>query len=101
MCGALRRVGTGIPDVLVVDHDAEFTSDIFRAFVKSMGSCPILGSAYHKNTNAKVQRAHGVISDTLSAYANGRKDDGDSHRTAIARWPSSPPTAPPRRSATT
>ena len=75
------RSGAGFPDVLVVDHDAKFTSEVFRAFVKSMGSCLIVGSAYHKNTNAKVERANGVISDTLRAYANGRKDDLDSHLT--------------------
>ena len=44
-----------------------------------MGSCLIVGSAYHKNTNAKVERANGVIGDTLRAYANGRKDDWDQH----------------------
>jgi hypothetical protein len=44
-----------------------------------MGSCLIVGSAYHKNTNAKVERTNGVISDTLRAYANGRKDDWDVH----------------------
>jgi hypothetical protein len=37
----------------------------------------IVGSAYHKNTNAKVERANGVIGDTLRAFANGRKDDWD------------------------
>ena len=42
-----------------------------------MGSRLIVGSAYHKNTNAKVERANGVIGDTLRAYANGRKDDWD------------------------
>jgi hypothetical protein len=36
-----------------------------------MGSCLIVGSAYHTNTNAKVERANGVISDTLRAYADG------------------------------
>ena len=71
------RSGTGFPDVLVVDHDPKFTSAMFRAFVKSMGSCLIVGSAYHKNTNAKVERANGVIGDTLRAFANGRKDDWD------------------------
>ena len=77
------RSGAGFPDVLVVDHDAKFTSDVFRAFAKSMGSCLRLtvGSAYHKNTNAKVERANGVIGDTLRAYANRRKDDWDSHLT--------------------
>ena len=71
------RSGTGFPDVLVVDHDPKFTSDVFRAFAKGMGSCLIVGSAYHKNTNAKVERANGVIGDTLRAFANGRKDDWD------------------------
>ena len=71
------RSGAGFPDVLVVDHDAKFTSAVFHAFVKSMGSCLIVGSAYHKNTNAKVERANGVIGDTLRAYANARKDDWD------------------------
>jgi len=73
------RSGDGFPDVLVVDHDSKFTSEVFRAFVKGWGSCLIVGSAYHKNTNAKVERANGVISDVLRAYANGRKDDWDDH----------------------
>ena len=35
----------------------------------------ITGSVYHKNTNAKVERANCIIGDTMRAYANGRKDD--------------------------
>ena len=31
------------------------------------------------NTSAKVERANGVICDTLRAFANGRKDDWDDH----------------------
>ncbi len=37
-------------------------------------------------TNAKVERANGVISDTLCAFANGRKDD--SPTTGIGICPS-------------
>jgi hypothetical protein len=73
------RSGDGFPDVLLVDHDSKFMSTVFRAFVKGWGSCLIVGLAYHKNTNAKVERANGVVSDTLRAYANGRKDDWDGH----------------------
>jgi hypothetical protein len=57
------RSGAGFPYVLVVQvdrgHDSEskfrVTSEVFRAFVKSimMGSCRIVGSAYHKNTNER------------------------------------------------
>jgi hypothetical protein len=74
------RSGDGFPDVLVVlvvDHDPKCTSDVFRVSIWSMGSSLIVGYAYNKNTNAKVERANGVIGDTLRAYANGRKDDWD------------------------
>jgi hypothetical protein len=67
------RSSAGFPDVLVVDHDPKFTSEVLSAFVKSMGSC--VGSAKNKNTNAKVERTNSVISDMLRAYADGRKDD--------------------------
>ena len=71
------RSGDGFPDVLVVDHDPKFMSEVFQAFVKGMGSSLIVGPAYHKNTIAKVEQANGVIGDTLRAFANGRKDDWD------------------------
>jgi hypothetical protein len=48
--------GDRFPDVLVVDHDPKFTSQVFRAFIKSMGLCLIFSSAYHKNTNTKVEQ---------------------------------------------
>ena len=71
------RSGDGIPDVLVVDHDPKFTSTLFREFTRRIGSSLIVGSAYHKNTNAKTERVNGVLGDTLRAFANGRKDDWD------------------------
>ena len=46
-----------------------------------MGSCLIVGFDYHKNTNAMVERANDVISDTLRDHANGCKDEWDSHLT--------------------
>jgi hypothetical protein len=65
------RSSDGFPDVLVVDHDSKFTSEVFRvcAFVKGWGSCLVVGSVYHKNNNAKVERANGVVSETLRAFA--------------------------------
>ncbi len=67
ICDMCLQSGDGFPDVLVVDHhDSKFTSEVFQAFVKGWGSCFIVSSAYHKNTNTKVGRASGVVSDTLA-----------------------------------
>ena len=71
------RSGTGFPDVLVVDHAPKFTSTVFQAFVKSMGSSLIVDFklAYHKNTNAKVERGSAGNRNhqrPLRGYANGR-----------------------------
>ena len=71
------RFGDGVPDALVVDHDPKFTSKVFREFTRSLGSSLLVGSAYHKNTNARVERVNRILADTLRAFANGRKDDWD------------------------
>ncbi len=62
---------------MVVDHDPKFMSNLFREFIRRIGSSLIAGSACHKNTNAKTERVNGVLGDTLRALANGRKDDWD------------------------
>ena len=81
-CDMCFRSYPGFPDhdVRVVDYEAELTSGVFLAFVKSMGSYLIVGSADHKNVSAKVERGNGVSGDTLhAAFAHGRKDDWDRH----------------------
>ena len=55
------RSGDGIPDVLVVDHDPEFTSALFQEFTLRIGLSLLIGSAYHKNTNAKAELVNGVL----------------------------------------
>ena len=72
------RFGGGIPDVLVVDYDPKFTSVLlFKELMRRIGSSLLVGSAYHKNTNAKAERVNGMLGDTLRAFANGRNDDWD------------------------
>ena len=84
------RSGAGFSDVLVVDHDAKFTSEVFRAFVTSMGSSLIVGSAYHKNTNAKAPggtgprryQRHAAI---VCQRPQGPEDDWDKQLTFSSR----------------
>ncbi len=71
------RSGDGVPDVLVVDHDPKFTSALFREFTQILCSSLLVGSAYHKNTNARAERVNGVLCNTLRSFANGHTDDWD------------------------
>ena len=57
--------------------DSKFTSRLFQKFTRRISSSLLVGSAYHKNTNAKTERVNGVWWDTLRAFANGRKYDWD------------------------
>ena len=66
-----------VPDMLVVDHDPKFISQLFHEFTKVIGSAMIVGTVYHKNTGSKVERTNGVLGDTLRALANSRRDDWD------------------------
>ncbi len=66
------RSSDSIPDVCaVVDNDPKFTSNPFREFMRRIGSSLIIGSAFHKHTNAKVERVHGVLGDAVLTYTNG------------------------------
>ncbi len=90
------RSGDGFPDVLVVDHDSKFTSKVFWAFVRSMGSSLIVGSAYHKNTNAKVEPTASSATHCAPSPTAARTTG-----TATCRSPSSPSTTRRRRLAAT
>jgi hypothetical protein len=87
------RSGDGVPDVLVVDHDPKFTSKLFQEFTRRIGSSLLIGSAYHKNTNARAKRVNGVLGDTPTA--------GRTIGTCGCPGPSSPSITRPRRSAVT
>ena len=89
----IPRLGrAGPPDQLVVDRGAKFTSEVFCASVKCMGWCVIVGRHGYRYTSTLLrcrigrrqgEWANGVMSDTLCAYANGRKDEWDRHLTLV------------------
>ena len=85
------RSGAGFPDVLVVDHDAKFTSVVFHAFAKSMGSCLIVSLA----TRTPTPRWSGPIASSAIRYAPTPMG-ARTTATATSRSPSSPSTTRPR-----
>jgi hypothetical protein len=72
ICEMCLWSSNGFPNVLVVDHYPKFRNKVFQAFVKSMGSCLIVGSTYHKNIIAKVERANRAVGlpSTVSGAAS-------------------------------
>ncbi len=90
------RSGDGFPDVLVVDHESKFTNEVFRAFFKGCCSCLIVGSAYHKNANANVERANGVAATHVAPSPTAARTT----ETATCRLPCSPSTTRRRLAAT-
>ena len=70
--------GVTPPDKWYVD-ECRCVADRGDRLEHAQGKWQKNGTPHHKYTNAKVERANGVISDTLRAYANGRKDDRDLH----------------------
>jgi hypothetical protein len=73
------RSGDGFPDELVVvDHDPKFTSEMYRASIKGMGSTSLRASSAPRTTRTPTPRSsvpNGVISDTLQAIANASKNN--------------------------
>ena len=69
--------GDSMHNVLVIDHDPKFTSQLFHKFTKAIGSVLILGTAYHKNTGGSVKWTNSVLGDTLRGLANSGRDNWD------------------------
>ena len=81
-CGLLYRQDQGTSYRLCIPARGDLRTQVLswccaKPFVKGMGSCHIVGSAYHKDTTAKVKWANSIIGNTLRAFANDRKDDWD------------------------
>ena len=64
--------GDSMHNVLVIDHDPKFTSQLFHKFTKAIGSALIVGTTYHKNTRAHIEWTNCVLGNTLLALANSR-----------------------------
>ncbi|OBZ80286.1 hypothetical protein A0J61_11665, partial [Choanephora cucurbitarum] len=66
----------GVPSEIVTDRGDNFTSGLVDAYLKKVGVNHKLTSAYHPQSNGKVERFNGVIKQMLRKYTNG----------ALHRW---------------
>ena len=85
------RSDDGFPDILLVEHDSKFISEVFRAFVNGWGSCLVVGVPQER------QQRHWASSATRCARA---PTAAGTTGTVTCRSPCMPLTTPRRRSAT-
>ena len=67
----------GIPLELVSDNGPENVNEIMRQTVKSLNIKLIVALPYHPQSNAKVERFHLFLGDTLPKLTDGEKENWD------------------------
>ena len=65
----------GLPEVLVSDRGARFTSAFWTSLHEALGASLTFGSPHHHNTTSKVEHINGVTADVLRCSAGDRCDD--------------------------
>ena len=55
----------GLPEVLVSDNGPQFTSSVFRDFMRNNGIRHVTSAAYHPATNGLAEKAVGIVKQAL------------------------------------
>ena len=79
----LRRVFAtyGLPEQLVSDNGAQFTSDTFQQFLKENGIKRVCSAPHHPSTNGEAERLVQTFKNAMKAV----KNDTSSFETKLAR----------------
>jgi hypothetical protein len=64
----------GVPDVVVSDQGAQFESFIYNDMLSRLGARHVRTTAYHPQTNGKVERSHATIKNILRCLSAHRAD---------------------------
>ena len=67
----------GMPEVIVSDRDAKFTSHFWRSLCKVLGTQQAMSSPYHPETDGQSERANPTLEDMLRSYVNVHHSDWD------------------------
>ena len=58
----------GLPEVLVSDNGPQFTSSVFRDFMRANGIRHVTSAAYHPATNGLAEKAVGIVKQALNGH---------------------------------
>jgi hypothetical protein len=73
----------GPPVSLLTDNGPRFTDEIFQAVCAELVTKKFFTTAYHPQTNGKVERYNRTILASLRGYAAARQDDWDYFTSAL------------------
>jgi hypothetical protein len=73
----------GLPNSIVSDRDARFTSKFWRALWQHFGTKLAMSTSFHPQTDGQTERANRSLEDMIRAYVNNKQDDWDCHLPAL------------------
>ncbi|KAI4888300.1 hypothetical protein NFI96_011993 [Prochilodus magdalenae] len=65
----------GIPEDIVSDRGVQFTSRVWRAFMRKLGVSVSLTSGYHPQSNGQCERANQELAKFLRVYCHDNQSD--------------------------
>jgi len=72
----------GMPEVIVSDRDAKFTSLFWKALFKCMGTKLAMSTAFHPQTDGQTERNNRTLEQMLRNFVNYRQNNWDQYLTA-------------------
>jgi hypothetical protein len=69
----------GLPSAIVSDRDSKLTSNFWRSLCGRLGTKMAMSTAFHPQTDGKVERANATMEEVLRCYVSARMDDWDVH----------------------
>jgi len=65
----------GLPRRVVSDRDPKFTSRFWKTFCERLGTRLAMSTAFHPQTDGKVERANAVLEEVLRCYCHQTEQD--------------------------
>ena len=72
----------GVPDAIITDRDARFTSLFWKELMKLMGIQQRMSSSFHPQSDGQTERTNRTLETMLRHYVNERNNDWAKHLTA-------------------
>jgi hypothetical protein len=69
----------GVPESIVSDRDARFTSNFWKSLWNQMGTKLKMSTSFHPQSDGQTERANRTLEEGLRAYVSINHDDWDDH----------------------